>query len=280
MIREEIEINMYPDYYEMRIFFVFHNSGDTIVLDVGFPEYSFGTQTITSFSNFRSSINGNWVDIMKNENHQNNDPWIKINAWYAKQVEFKANRTTTSIVEYRADYAHNGPFNSIEYLYGTGSTWKDSIGEMKITVNNHSNYWIRSFHSMIENNIKIDNKDGRIIILALNVAAHDNDTFSITFSKEPIFMNPFRHYFDLDPFVLDKEIISTDNLILLTQEQLRLLRNSIYANHGYIFNSQDLKEYFNEFKLHRPNENFNENDFSEIERINLQNIINEENWRK
>ena len=275
MIREEIEINMYNDYYEMRIFFVFRNSGDDVILNVGFPEYSYGTQTIAEFSNFRSSINDNWVTVEKVNNDYNNNSWIKINSWYVKQVEFRANSIVTSIVEYRAQYANSGPFNSVQYLYGTGGTWKDTIGEIKIQIKNHTDYWIRSFYSGITSSIKINNRDNIILIEALNVTPENYDTFSVTFGSEPLFMN----YLD-SSFVLNREIIKPENLILLTHEQLRLLRNSIYANHGYIFRSQDLIEYFDRFRLHKSNASFSENEFSEIERANLENIINQENRRK
>jgi hypothetical protein len=278
MVREAIEINMYNDYYEMRIFFVFHNNGDTVVLDVGFPEYSFGTQKVTTFSNFRTSINGNWVDARKVGNNQENNSYIKINAWYVKQVEFIANRDVTSVVEYRANYAGYGNFNSIEYLYGTGGTWKDNIGKIDIEIINHTDYWIREFNSEIKTSVKTDNDDGVIRIQALNVVPEENDTFSVIFGNEPLFINYFNEA--SDPFVLDKRIIDNEKLILLSDYQLRILRNSLYANHGYIFNSQDLRDYFNKYKLHRPNGAFSENDFSEIEKTNLKNIIDEENWRK
>jgi hypothetical protein len=75
-------------------------------------------------------------------------------------------------------------------------------------------------------------------------------------------------------------VFTQTELIYLSDEQLRLLRNSIYANHGYIFKSRELADYFAPFRLHRPNPSFSESEFSETEKTNLQNIIAEENWRK
>ena len=45
--------------------------------------------------------------------------------------------------------------------------------------------------------------------------------------------------------------IDTIELIDLNKEQLRLLRNEIFARRGFIFESQDLKEYFLKFNLLR-----------------------------
>ena len=46
--------------------------------------------------------------------------------------------------------------------------------------------------------------------------------------------------------------INIYNLLYLTKEELRLLRNTIYAKYGYIFQSKDLSEHFNKFKWYKP----------------------------
>tara|TARA_R110001599_G_scaffold161053_18_gene349159 strand:+ start:309 stop:1184 length:876 start_codon:yes stop_codon:yes gene_type:complete len=54
------------------------------------------------------------------------------------------------------------------------------------------------------------------------------------------------------------EIVSIGNLFLeadYSKEELRLLRNTIYAQYGYDFNSPDLKEYFSQFAWYMPNPN-------------------------
>lgn len=58
----------------------------------------------------------------------------------------------------------------------------------------------------------------------------------------------------------------------LTPQQIRIARNEIYARHGYIFNSQDLQEYFSEKSWYYPSiaaEDFNEGMLNQIERANL-----------
>lgn len=50
---------------------------------------------------------------------------------------------------------------------------------------------------------------------------------------------------------LDK-IFSDDNLAILDIMELRLLRNTIFAAHGYIFKSKDLQDWFGKFDWYEP----------------------------
>lgn len=63
--------------------------------------------------------------------------------------------------------------------------------------------------------------------------------------------------------------ISIWELILLDYPQLRLLRNEIFARHGYIFDSKDLSTYFNSFTWYKPNPGFSESNLSQSERENI-----------
>ena len=76
---------------------------------------------------------------------------------------------------------------------------------------------------------------------------------------------------------LSEELIKQQDLFFLSNKQLRLLRNAFYAIHGYDFKSQDLKEYFSGFSWYKPNPNFSESDFTEIERKNIELIRQMEN---
>ena len=73
-----------------------------------------------------------------------------------------------------------------------------------------------------------------------------------------------------DILLLDK--IDKNNLFYLTNEELRILRNTIFAKYGYIFQSKDLSEHFNRFTWYKPqynnvNERLSENDRKTIEMI-------------
>lgn len=73
------------------------------------------------------------------------------------------------------------------------------------------------------------------------------------------------------------EVVSLGNLNLkgeYSKEQLRLLRNTIYAQYGYKFNSPDLKEYFSQFAWYIPDPNLKLEDIqlTEKERIYIDEI--------
>ena len=52
--------------------------------------------------------------------------------------------------------------------------------------------------------------------------------------------------------------------------QLRIMRNYIYAKHGYIFNSSDLKRFFSQYGWYTPRYRNVDNQLSSIERANVQ----------
>ena len=65
----------------------------------------------------------------------------------------------------------------------------------------------------------------------------------------------------------------------LTQEQLRLARNELYARYGYIFEDEGLKNYFDQKSWYQgtvAKENFNESVFNEYETANKDFIVNYE----
>lgn len=59
---------------------------------------------------------------------------------------------------------------------------------------------------------------------------------------------------------------------MLDRNQLYYLRNSIYAKHGYIFNSESLNTYFSSFDWYVPNTNFDHEDLTLRDRINIEAI--------
>ena len=64
------------------------------------------------------------------------------------------------------------------------------------------------------------------------------------------------------------------DLYSLTAKELTYLRNSVYAKHGYIFNSQELNDYFKLFSWYSPNPNVTESILDNMERTNVNFIKN------
>lgn len=77
-------------------------------------------------------------------------------------------------------------------------------------------------------------------------------------------------------YVLDDAKLDGSNLEGLSKEELRLMRNEIYARNGYIFNSRDLKNYFGKKDWYIPYSGNNSKVsklFSNIEKYNVNIII-------
>jgi uncharacterized membrane protein YvbJ len=81
-------------------------------------------------------------------------------------------------------------------------------------------------------------------------------------------------YIDEEPdnsdylFPSDKEYITENDLRSLTKEEVALIRNEIYARHGYMFQTEPYKSYFAEKEWYTPNANFNESMFNVVEESN------------
>lgn len=95
-----------------------------------------------------------------------------------------------------------------------------------------------------------------------------------------------RHSFTSYPVHYEKiktgEIVSIGNMTLeadYSKEELRLLRNTIYAQYGYDFSSPDLQKYFSQFAWYMPDPNLKMEDIklTEKEKVFIEKILTAEN---
>ena len=74
-----------------------------------------------------------------------------------------------------------------------------------------------------------------------------------------------------NPYAWLKERLATENdLIGRTKEDIKIMRNTIFAMHGYIFKSQDVKEYFSKKSWYKPQKEDVNSELSAIENKNIQ----------
>lgn len=73
----------------------------------------------------------------------------------------------------------------------------------------------------------------------------------------------------------DKNPITQEQLKGLTKDQLAMARNEILARHGYVYNSEPYKSYFNSKSWYKPNPKFKgqKADLSPLERHNVKEIM-------
>ena len=68
----------------------------------------------------------------------------------------------------------------------------------------------------------------------------------------------------------------------MSQNEIALIRNEIYAKHGYIFRTEPYKSYFNAKEWYTPDPYFDVSEFNAIETANKDLIIEYESkmgWR-
>ena len=159
MEKEEINFTLYKDHYDINVKFYFTNYGPTETIEVGFPQWKHLQPTEDDFYYFKSKVNDVTTNftVKELEKPEPLNKGMVITKWYIRSVTFESNEITTTEVEYSAPYGVYGISESADYLFGTGATWKDCIGEMIIKITNTTDdVWI--------NAIRIDNSDlGNII---------------------------------------------------------------------------------------------------------------------
>lgn len=69
------------------------------------------------------------------------------------------------------------------------------------------------------------------------------------------------------------EIINLSELMEMNKEDLDIMRNEIFADHGYIFNTEKWKEYFNKQGWYKPCRYEVSNKLTLIEKINIERIL-------
>jgi hypothetical protein len=195
-------------------------------------------------------------------------------------VQFTGRATTTTRIAYSASYGRSAPTDFVAaYLYGTGSVWAGAIETIKLIVINHADRWIYDLAYGEHRSPEAVSWTGEteMIVSLHNVEPAYTDTVRIHLGPPLFDRGPRRMP---GSYWLDERVIPEDDLKLLSTPQLRLLRNLIFAIHGYRFRSPDLQTYFGEQKWYEPSDAFSPSDLNEVERQNVDLILRHENRRE
>lgn len=97
------------------------------------------------------------------------------------------------------------------------------------------------------------------------------------FNEAEVTSVDYDHYYS---YIVSHRVLSYSELMNLSAEELRILRNTIFAIHGRKFRDQKLREYFLSMPWYEPlYDDVPINSFSEIEQENLTNIQKFESHR-
>ena len=289
MKSELITIVLQPGYYEVTVDFEFYNHDKKVDLLVGFPYFEAGIGGHGKLYDFKCWTNGELKDysdepIIRKFSNNNYDAAELENA-YTRNITFPAKSVTKTKVNYKSEYGYDTEGCLIHYLYGTGSSWKNTIGEMTLILENNLPYSKPNGFGLPEGDSTqfahiADNKwEAHFTNLEPDytdcIKIHAIDILEDTGPKAfPCYGYKFR------------DVKAEQSwLRWYTKPQLRILRNTIYALHGYDFKSEDLKKLFNDWGSHwypryQVNPDFTEAELTETERYNIQLLYQEEQRRK
>lgn len=167
------------------------------------------------------------------------------------------------------DMGYNQYFHVVD-IFGKDADWSIIGGEGKVTD--------VTFNYMEENPYRmIRTIDGKVQIKAVDFDPIYDIDFGTTRSYFFTHLGSFDAYdiYAYEALVLDSMDLNTP----FTKEELRILRNTIYAQNGYVFKSSDLNKYFKQFNWYMPNPDLKMEDVKlsdkEIGYISI--ILSEEN---
>lgn len=116
--------------------------------------------------------------------------------------------------------------------------------------------------------------NGRTICLKCDVAIEDDEEDD----NEEIDKDVDSDYL----FPSDRVLITAEDLAGMTADEVALIRNEIYARHGYIFQTEKYQKYFEAKNWYQPNENFTADSLNSIENANKDFLVKYETdmgWR-
>lgn len=96
-----------------------------------------------------------------------------------------------------------------------------------------------------------------------------NDTLSDNTSSEDSDYTDEKIPKDAFLFPSDSVLITDEKLESLDDKTIELIKNEIYARHGYIFTDRSLKKYFETFSWYKPNDDYSPKLLNQTEKANI-----------
>lgn len=139
---EKISMDIYPEYYNVKVNFIFKNySKSPVTVKMGFPENAYGAinsqalKNKSSFLTFKTMVNGKPAKVAKREVTQAAEG--SFSSHWLKEVTFAPLQTLNVQTEYRSKTGMSAvPSIYVEYEF-TGSNWKGKVKESDLVVTSH-----------------------------------------------------------------------------------------------------------------------------------------------
>ncbi|AFG37120.1 YARHG domain-containing protein [Spirochaeta africana] len=268
---EVLTIELFDDGFAVTVEYIFRNRGEEITVETAFPEFQFGTSGYQPLDDFRISYtDGEKIPTAHEPVDQTlNDSFLRLIGLHRKQITFAGYSDTGITISYRSPYGAHGISRSAAYLLGPGSTWNGPIGELTVDVITRSpDIWIEEFplRDLPEPDYqRTGNTSHRFYWRNLDLAG--DEMFYLAVATLPPFLQTmFGEEMAIQEFMNNE--LRQERYHYLTREQLRLVRNYIFARHGYSFQSPDLRAYFADRDWYQADPDFSFDDLTDLQRRN------------
>jgi hypothetical protein len=237
--------------------FIFYNHGKRASVLMGFPEKMCDEGDIGAIRNFKTVINNKDILTSRTEDKENlacEDCNIT-KSWYTWKLSINEKDSLEVRNYYSGNFGTNvcGSIFSY-YTLGTGKTWYKDITEGSITF----------IHDEIASSLfrYIPEKD-EYLVSGIRIEEYEDSVKFYFHDFEPecdlkigIDLIGFA-YKPYDNIVLCNYIKQMIHDMSYTTEKYRLMRNEIFARHGYVFSNPELNNYFKAKSWYAPKNDFN-----------------------
>ena len=273
MAKEEIRVVMEYDSCVVYCKFWFQNLGSKNEnVYMGFPDYyQYVSGESIALRGFTCNVNSQKTEFEKmTQITQYDSDTAKENVmydkWYCWTVNFKPLETILVENSYVGKWGGSADGTcSFSYLIGTAQTWSSTIGKGKVIFD----------YSKIASKLFVDTafySDSTLSTGLKRTIYNDSTVFCfddylpkwdemLTVKLLCYWGSPFGDFDKNEkeyPFAYNYEWRDK----YLSKQSIRLMRNEIYARHGYIFKDLDLQNYFSKQSWYKPDKDF------DISRIN------------
>ena len=197
---------------------------------------------------------------------------------YTRDITFCKKSTTKIKIMYKVKYDSND-FNA-SFFYGTNFHRNKDSSKIVVNFENNLRFGYPQTISMGGKSVlkRFKRVNGELFEATFKNIDSINLTDVITIKIDSIYHEGPKKFPLNFPYI--KKIISEDDLYWIRTENLVDIKDTIYALHGADFAAVEKKAYFDEwgkrwYQPYKVNPNFSEDDFSSIEKENLE-LINKE----
>ena len=240
MVDEEISLVFKADRYYVDVKYSFYNYDDDTTLTVGFPQWYLGPYAGSeanldhfTFYLFDKQIPYKVIKSDKASDTKNEGYSVQFKKWYYTQIIFPKEQVVVLRNTYDCEYGSSGPYHFLEYLYGTGNNWYNSINSVRVKLDFQYSYWVTGFGLAASDEKRPYSYEQlsktQYLLVMRNVKPQDNDTIWFTLlapDDSPFAMGMANPFIDNkgNDFILKDDELDDYYLMFLTTDQLKIFK--------------------------------------------------------